>query len=286
MGEKVRVVVLADDYAGQDSVYWAQHGISLWIEIYAEKGRKVILFDTGSYGELVLRNMKVAGLSPQEIDMIVLSHKHYDHTGGLLPILREAGKELVPVFGHPAASEISFCADDFCESVGMPYPRMLERAADLGGQWMPCASPIQLGPGIFYSGEIPRQTEFEADSAGLFVLRGGKAEREDFIDDVALYLKTDRGLTVISGCAHAGIVNVVRHGLALTGEKRVDAVMGGFHLYAAEAERIEKTADALKQMGVSKLYAGHCTGLKAESYFLNFFGEGFEKLFCGREIIL
>ncbi|MGI6154168.1 MAG: MBL fold metallo-hydrolase [Christensenellaceae bacterium] len=283
--EKLRITVLADDYAGQNSPYWAQHGVAYLVDVNVKGRQKRILFDTGSCAEPILHNLSQMKLDPADIDMIVLSHSHFDHTGGLIGILRAMQKEYVPILVHPAINRTSFTADPFWFDVGYSMVTARREAARAGGHWVLAASPLPLGAGMLYSGTVPRDTEFESGQRmGLYTLNEGKTIPDEIMDDISLYFRTGAGLVVVTGCAHAGIVNVINHGVKLTEVEHVTHVIGGFHLINSDDERIGKTVANLRERPGLKIYTGHCTGLKAESRLLDAFGSNFVKLHCGMVI--
>jgi len=283
--EELKITVLADDYAGQNSPFWAQHGVAYLIDVGVNGVRKRILFDTGSFAEPILYNLGKLNLEPQDIDLIILSHSHFDHTGGLVGILKAMGKDYVPVIAHPAINRTSFAAEPFWFDAGYPMAAARREAAAAGAHWVPVASPLRFGTGMLYSGTVPRENDFEAAKAiGLYAIENETVVPDEIMDDISLYFQTAAGLVVVTGCAHAGIINVVNYGVKLTGEDRVTAVIGGFHLIDAADSRIEKTVAALRKQPGAKIYTGHCTGLKAEARLLDAFGQDFTKLCCGMVI--
>ncbi|WP_048055267.1 MBL fold metallo-hydrolase [Pyrococcus sp. NA2] len=282
--KKLRIYTLADDYAGYNSPFLAQHGVSFLIEVEGKR----ILFDTASYAEPILFNMKLLSISPREIDMIVLSHSHFDHTGGLLGIVKEMNKE-VPIFAHPEIFKVSFSMEPEFIYAGIPPLRggTKEEIEKLGGIWILSRDPIRLAPGVFTLGEISKEekVEFERSTTiKLYKLENGRVVEDEVSDEIGLAVNTGKGLVVIGGCSHPGIVSMVKKAMRISGIKRVYAVIGGFHLIDASDDRIRKTVEALKEIRVEKVYAGHCTGLRAEALFAKEFGEGFEKLHAGKVI--
>jgi len=284
--DMLRIYVLAEDYAGYNSPFWAQHGISFLIDIrYGEvKGR--ILFDTGSYAEPILFNMKVLGIDPKTIDMIVLSHNHFDHTGGLIGIMREIGGK-IPIFAHPSIFKVSFATEPEFTYAGPPLGRRTrEEVEKLGGIWFLSKDPMHLMPGVFTLGEIKeeKKVSFEKEvTISLHKLENGRIVRDDVEDEIGLGIVTEKGLVVISGCSHPGIVSMVNKAVKISGYGAY-SVIGGFHLIDATEERIRNTVKALKELDIKEIYTGHCTGLRAESTFLEEFGHGFKKIHSGMVI--
>jgi 7,8-dihydropterin-6-yl-methyl-4-(beta-D-ribofuranosyl)aminobenzene 5'-phosphate synthase len=142
-------------------------------------------------------------------------------------------------------------------------------------------------PGVIATGEVPRKRDFEKQGIGTYNIEGGKVVPDQIIDDLSLAVKVKgKGLAVVSGCSHAGIVNIIDWSRELAAEPRVDVVVGGFHLIEASQERIEKTAQALKQLNVGKVITGHCTGLPALCEFSKVLGDRFEHLHVGTTVQL
>ncbi len=272
----MRVTVLMEDYAGYESPFLAQHGVSFLIEA----GGKRILFDTGQSAEPVLHNMKLLGINPESIDYIFLSHCHYDHTGGLLEILKAVGRR-IPVIAHPEIFRRNFSMRRYLRPVGVPFRRdEIEELAEL----YLSAKPVEIVEGVYSTGEIRVRESFERVTLELYTIKNGRPVRDEMRDDMSLVAKTPEGLVIISGCSHAGIVSIVKHSMRLTGEDRVRAVVGGFHLIDASDERIARTVEEFRKLGVEEVYTGHCTGLRAEAEFLKAYGERFHKLHSGMTI--
>ena len=286
--DKLRIYVLAEDYAGYNSPFLAQHGISFLIEVKFNGNRRRVLFDVGSYAEPLLFNMKLLSIDPKNIGMIVLSHSHFDHTGGLLGIMKEIGKE-IPIFAHPNIFKVSFATEPEFMYAGIPPLRggSKEEIERLGGVWVLSRDPIRLMPGVFTLGEITKEEKvgFEKNVIiSLYKLEDGRVVPDEVEDEIGLAVNTKKGLVVIGGCSHPGIVSMTQKAMRISGIDQVYAVIGGFHLIDADEERIQKTAEAFKELEVKKIYTGHCTGLRAETILAEEFKRNFEKLHSGKVI--
>jgi 7,8-dihydropterin-6-yl-methyl-4-(beta-D-ribofuranosyl)aminobenzene 5'-phosphate synthase len=234
--------------------FTAEHGFSLLVE---HAGRK-ILFDTG-WSSAVVSNLSLLGVHPSEIDTVVVSHGHYDHTGGLYYILQYAGKKM-PIYAHSNIFQPRYStAGEMRQFIGLPYTR--EQLTVLGAEWRFVDGPVELLPGLWVSGEIPKESGFESGDARLVVCGADGCDCQDDIpDDLALFFSGPKGMVVIGGCTHSGLVNTVRYGLKLTGAARIAGWVGGTHLGPVPAEQQEKTMAELESLNPDFIAANHCTG--------------------------
>lgn len=280
--DQVSIFVLAEDHVGYDSLFWAQFGTSFLLSCKTNNVKKNILFDAAISAEPILHNMNLLGLDPKkDIDMIAISHCHFDHTAGLVGMLKEIDKQNIPIIAHPGIFRTVVEMESYLWSIGLTSENNRKRIEAEGGKWLLAKESVKIAPGVMTSGEIERNFEKKV-TLDSYNLENGSLVRDEILDDTSLYLNTNEGLVVVSSCSHAGIVNIVKQGIKLTGKKRVKAVIGGFHLIDADEERIKRTVDTLKDLGVEKIYTGHCTGLKAEAVFLDSFGDKFEELYSGK----
>ena len=155
-----------------------------------------------------------------------------------------------------------------------------------GGYPTLLSKPFELMPGVFWTGEVEKVTSFEKTvTLATRTIIEGEVVNDQIIDDISLVMNVkDKGLFVVSGCSHAGIVNIVKHSIKVSQIDKVRAVIGGFHLIDADTDRIINTSKSLKDLGVQKVYTGHCTGFKGELAIYDEFKESFEKLHCGKVI--
>ena len=288
--ESLKIYVLAEDYSGYNSYFLAQHGISFLLETESNGKKLRILFDTATYPEPIFFNMKILNIDPKTINMIVLSHSHFDHTGGLMGIMKKIKKE-VPIFAHPDIFKKSFIVEPEFQYIGIPDrgSNFKENIEKLGGVWILSKDPIQLSSGIFTLGEIvkPDRVNFEKNiGISIQKLEGEHIVQDEVEDEIGLGIVVKDELVVIGGCSHPGIISMIQKAVKISGINKISAVIGGFHLIDSNIQRIIDTVDAFKQLGVRKLYTGHCTGLKAESMLMEEFGERFEKLHSGQIIVI
>ncbi|MDD3264896.1 MAG: MBL fold metallo-hydrolase [Dehalococcoidales bacterium] len=274
---KIDITVLADNTAS--SCYLAEWGLSILIETEYAK----ILFDTGR-SFTALHNAGLAGKDFSNLKAIVLSHGHYDHTGGLTGILKKAG-EGVNVIAHPSAFNPKYAiraSGSPPDYIGIPHSK--QEIEDLGANLVLTPLPFQIAESITTTGEIPLISGFECPDKNLLEIRGANSFPDPFLDDLALVVNSGSGLVVIAGCSHRGIINAVTQAQKITGEKKIRSVIGGFHLYCATPEQISSTIDALKEMKIELVAAGHCTGFTACCSLHSALGDSFSLLKTGAKI--
>jgi 7,8-dihydropterin-6-yl-methyl-4-(beta-D-ribofuranosyl)aminobenzene 5'-phosphate synthase len=240
----------------------AEHGFSLLIRIFSDGKTHCILYDTGSGPEGVITNASRMGLDLSEIESVVLSHGHYDHSGGLLATLKAIDKENLPVIVHEDMLKTRGTAEP--DGTVRKLPEFPTEDRVKPAKYIRTKQPHTIADGsILVTGEIPRKTSFEQGLPRHRVFVDGKWQPDPLIwDDRAIVFKVkQKGLVVLSGCAHAGIINTTRYAKQLTGVRQIHAIMGGFHLAGKDCEtRIKPTAEQLKQLAPTILAPSHCTG--------------------------
>ena len=270
----ISITVLVENTVSRQNLK-AEHGLSFWIE--TEDGN--ILWDTGQ-SVLLVNNAQKLGIPLHSTSHIVLSHGHYDHTGGLLEVLKMAPH--ARVYGHPDMFIERFSryekAPNSIKTISMPFVKhIIEKRCD---SLVLSADPVEILPGIFTTGEIPRKTDFE-DTGGDFFLDIACIKRDPIIDDQALYIESSQGIIVILGCAHSGVVNTLNYISELTRQEKIFALLGGMHLLRASKERLEATSDAFARYDVRGIGPCHCTGLKAITYLRSRFPDRFVECSTG-----
>jgi 7,8-dihydropterin-6-yl-methyl-4-(beta-D-ribofuranosyl)aminobenzene 5'-phosphate synthase len=243
----------------------AEHGFSMLIRVLRGRKSVSILFDTGVSADGVVENVKRMGLDLSEVEYIVLSHGHYDHIGGLVSALKTINKANLPLIVH----EDMFRKRGTTNSGGTirTYPEFPTKEQLSSAQLIDTKQPLLIGDGvILVTGEIPRETSFEKGYLRHKAFINGSWQPDPLVlDDRAVVFNVrGKGLVIISGCAHAGIINTTVYAQRITGVSKVYAVMGGFHLAGKENEiRIEQTVKELKQLKPKLVVASHCTGWRA-----------------------
>lgn len=233
----------------------AEHGLSLLIETDGE----AILFDTGQ-GYALRHNAEEMGIDLSKVQKIILSHGHYDHTGGLGDALKASGG--AHIYSHPDIFDKKCSKDKQNQRfIGIPYTR---EALELKGANLHLSrDPVQISDNIRTTGEIGRKTDFETISDRLCVMRDGMLKKDELMDDLSLVVTGQEGLAVIFGCGHSGVINTLMHVQQMTDNAPIHIVVGGIHLIDAEEDRINKTVRSLKELNIRKLAPCHCTGTPA-----------------------
>ena len=243
----------------------AEHGFSALVRLFREGRTRTLLFDFGFSEHGSAFNAEALDVDLSRVEALVLSHGHGDHTGGLKRLLEKIGRKGLDLVLHPGALK----PDRYLIRRGVKdrFPRLTREALEaLGLRVVPTREPLPLLDGdALFLGEIPRTTVFEEGVPNAFFLRDGKETRDANEDDSSLVMRLrGKGLIVLSGCAHAGIINTVRHAVAVTGVGEVHAVMGGFHLSGPAFDPvIEPTVEEMVRIGPEYVIPCHCTGRKA-----------------------
>ncbi|MDD2236969.1 MAG: MBL fold metallo-hydrolase [Kiritimatiellae bacterium] len=265
-----RVSILVENTALMPG-FLGEHGLSMLIE----REGHALLFDAGQ-GLALSHNAERLGVAWERIEAIVLSHGHYDHTGGLANALGKAPQ--AGLFMHPAAEGAHYSRRaGVVRDIGMP-PDVRAAVKARASNVVRTETPMEVIPGVWISGSIPRVKQGAPGDAGLFVDAGGM-EPDAVPDDQALWMETGEGLVVLLGCAHSGVENTLRHVRAVTGETSIACVIGGMHLAHADTELVVQAADVLMSFDVRSMAPGHCTGLAAQCVLRERFRNGFR--LCG-----
>ncbi len=255
----MKLTVLIDNNTLIDRYFLAEPGVSYLIETGGQK----ILFDLG-YSDAFILNARKLGLDLLDIDTVVLSHGHIDHTGGLEPLLRLHLEAMIEGRSRKKAGLIAHPAAFLSRRIGsLPQVGSLlagEKAADFFDIRLG-KNPVQLTERLFFLGEIERRNSFEGRRP-MGKIREDGVEKDDFLlDDSALAYRSDNGLVIIAGCSHAGICNTVEQARRVCREERVVDIIGALPLLAPPPLQLRRTVSCLKSLNLKTLHACHCTDL-------------------------
>lgn len=275
---RLQITVLADNSVHAPDLI-AEHGFSLLVEA----GGRRILFDTGQ-GRALSENARALGLPLDGLDAVVISHGHYDHTGGLTAVL-DAGNPPA-VYLHPAALEAKYSRRKQPPHRYIGIPEAARRALNgSGARLAPTRSATTVAPGIWCTGQIRHPAPAAQPESGFF-LDPGCTVPDPLADDQALVIETGRGIVVLAGCAHAGLIETLDHVARLSGRDEILAVIGGFHLFQGSAGAWEAAGDALERRQVEIIGPCHCTGLGAYAYLRGRFASRVWDGGCGARLVL
>lgn len=265
----VRCTILCENSVPSQFGLIGEHGFAC----HVETPQGCYLFDTGQ-GQGLLGNARILQKDLRELRGIILSHGHYDHTGGLPDALHQTGP--IDVHGHPALFDQRYRATGQLQRfIGIPHRR--EYLEALGARFRLTTRWQEIGPGVYLSGEIPRQTEYEQGDAKMTAVTadGERLRPDPLLDDLSLVVETPSGLVVLLGCAHAGLINILRHVSRQLPGKPIHTVLGGTHLGFADDSQFELTLAALDDFGIERLAVSHCTGLSRAAQLQARLGERF-----------
>ncbi len=283
--DEVHIRILVDGIVNVGKLM-GEGGFAALVDVYYnDKSAKKLLFDTGGSTPALLHNLKQMEIEISLVDMIILSHGHWDHVGGLLDILKQIGKR-VPVLFHPFATVPKiFTADDGKDhKIGISnYFTLeeLEEYADIIGT----TDPYSIREGVWTTGEVPRSNDFEKFTGNLTkirTIRDGKEVPDMIEDDLSLIFQLkDGSVVILAGCCHAGLVNTMNHATTITGSSNIVGVVGGLHLHDASKERLAKTVEYLKGYNLTRLSPCHCTGLRGQAALMYAFEDIFKEVGVG-----
>ncbi|MBA7473607.1 hypothetical protein ES707_08948 [subsurface metagenome] len=285
--DNLRIAVLAEDSVLYESPYLGQHGVSFLVEGVSGGNKKIILVDVGQNPATLLSNMRTMGISPSIIDTIVLTHCHYDHTQGIARMLKEIGRKDVQVIAHPSIFRPHFVTEPYPRQVGIMPGDSKEEIEKAGGKLSLTKEPLVVMPGVMTTGEVKRRTEFEEVRIGLKTIENGRVVDDLMLDDISVIANVkDKGLVIVTGCSHAGIINIANQTIEVTGCNKIEGIIGGLHLVEASDTVIRRTVEELSKLSVAWISAGHCTGFKAQAELYLAFGERFSPLHTGMQFEL
>jgi 7,8-dihydropterin-6-yl-methyl-4-(beta-D-ribofuranosyl)aminobenzene 5'-phosphate synthase len=287
--QDLKITTLAENSA--TSTLLGQWGLSFLLEMTDAKGKKrKIVLDTGKYKPALMHNLKNLKVNLNDVDCVVLSHGHLDHTGTTAEIVKMAGG--VKVYAHPHTFLPRFHQDKTGKKrqLGVPKGEGIPEIEKAGGTVLLTRKPTEIVPGVTTTGQIERTTSFErplpiSKTDRLVITVDGKETDDHILDDQALWMQVDGiGPYVITGCAHSGIINMLTHVQKIGQLKQIHGLVGGTHLVGRSDEYLQKTVTDLKKFGLKLISPCHCTGFKATATLWKAYPETFVLNFSGRII--
>lgn len=256
----LKITVLVTNLAGDPHEGSGEWGYSALVDVDGHK----IIYDTGATANVALNNAKLLKLNMADVQDVILSHNHWDHVGGLMSLRNELKNEnpQALIRAHVGARifepRLNDAGDD---QNGLRVIRGEYSAG--GGEFVVHDKPTEIFPGVWFTGPVPRNNPEKNWTPGLSLNSAAGLVEDNVPEDSALIFDTANGIVILTGCAHAGIVNITQYARSLLGNKPIVAIVGGLHLFAASDQSVAWTATTLKHYEVASLLAGHCSGLEA-----------------------
>ena len=263
----MKLTVLTDNDAAKGKRLLAEHGLCFYIE---DNGKK-ILFDTG-YSDVFIKNAISLGINLLDLDYIVLSHGHYDHTWGLVHYLAfytSALKQEQKVKKPTIVTHPDTFLEKFDEKFGESGCMLTEKKLRKNFEVLTTKEPYKLTENLIFLGEIPRLNNFETLKPKDKILIKGKYEDDYIMEDSALAYNSDNELSVITGCSHSGICNITEHAKKVCNKTNIKYIIGGFHLINTPKEKLEKIISYLQSQNLKEIYPCHCTDFNAKMQLAN-----------------
>jgi 7,8-dihydropterin-6-yl-methyl-4-(beta-D-ribofuranosyl)aminobenzene 5'-phosphate synthase len=255
----MKLTILVDNYVDSQKLK-AEHGLAILIEVDGEK----ILFDCGQ-SDLVLSNAKVLGIDLNGITKIVLSHSHYDHTGGLMPLLKYLNRE-IDIYAHPLIFDGKFGQykdfNGFSTNRYIGIPERAQTYEKKGARFLLSRDPIQISDYIYLSGQINNGNEEELEDI-FFIKENNNFIKDPIHDDISIFINLPELLVIVTGCAHSGILNILGKSKDLKLNNKNLAIIGGLHLSKKDNTCIDNIISELKKYNIKLLVPMHCTGFSA-----------------------
>ena len=287
--QDLRITTLAENLVMTKCL--GQWGLSFLLELVDARGdRRKVIFDTGIHKESLLHNIKQLKVELSDVDCVVISHGHGDHTAATVEVVEAAGG--VKVYAHPHTFLPRFHEDETGKRRrhGVPKGEGLEEIEKAGGKVFLNTEPIEIMPGVWATGQIQRVTPFERafplpEGERLSIVVDEEEIDDQILDDQALWMDVEGvGPFVITGCAHAGPVNTILQVQRIGRFKKMHGLVGGTHLIGRSEVYLQQTIKGLKQLGLDLISPCHCTGFKAMTRLWQAFPKAFILNYSGRTI--
>jgi len=269
---------------------WGSWGLSFFLEIEdADGNNKNVLFDAGGDKKVFMHNAKAYDIDLSSIDAIFLSHGHWDHSSAILEVIKASGG--VKLFTHPEAFSSRFHITDDGEErdLGIQKEITIARIEELGGEINFSSDPVEIVPGLWTTGEVERSSDFETafsldEDESVVKIVDGKKIDDNIIDDQSLWTEVEGvGPIILTGCAHAGLINIIEKIKKISNFEKFYGLLGGTHLVGRSDNYIKKTIQSLKSHEFQLISPCHCTGFKATCFMYSSFQKEFHLNYCGKK---
>lgn len=271
----MKIVVLMEDKALEKKELETEHGLSVYMELDGKK----ILFDTGQSGKFI-DNANALNVDLKDLDYVLISHGHYDHSGGLERLIEEVSPHIELFVGKNFFHDKYSLRDsgDY-EYVGNPFDRSYLEEKEIKTEYVD-VDMLNITENLMVFTNFNRKDEFENNNQKMFLKEDGVYKLDTFPDEISIGIKTDKGLIVVVGCSHPGIVNILETIMDRTGMK-IHQVIGGTHLIEEDDDKIKKVIDYLKEKDIKYISACHCTGKQGETMLSQELEDGFMEMKTG-----
>ena len=262
MISSLSVTIVVNNFVSRSGMK-GEHGLSLLLELEEPHVKNTILLDTGQTPEILLHNLRALNFQPSDISKVVISHGHYDHTGGLLGFM-ESSDHAVEILASASAWGDRFNNNQDMKQIGSGFTttEIMER----GGKLREISQPYRICDHLIVSGPIDKTESCEENKTFLRSTDEGLI-LDTFQDDMALIVDLGRqGLFILTGCCHSGIINTIRHSIKITGNDKIKGLIGGLHLINADIQRLMLTRDFLKTFDCDFIAPIHCSGFESTCY--------------------
>jgi 7,8-dihydropterin-6-yl-methyl-4-(beta-D-ribofuranosyl)aminobenzene 5'-phosphate synthase len=272
-GWRLRILV---NNVVNESAYLGEHGLSVMLESPELSNGEFILFDTGQSSDVLLKNAQQMGVDWARLRTIVLSHSHYDHSGGLPGLIPRLPNK-VKVIGHPTSFVPRANTQPSFREIGIPFSK--DKIENV--EFIESKETLSVTPNIIITGQIPRVFDFEKESHhGLLWQQHGEYLPDEVLDDRAIVIRrSGTGFHLICGCCHSGLLNTLKHAAEISGEQQVLTIIGGLHLGSYSDDNLDQVVTALKEWNPQLIVPLHCTGMRASARLWKTFGDRVK--FCG-----